>query len=80
MRNLFSIKFRFISWNCSWSYCDERSRFRSWKTFSKKRTFTGIVTASASVGYFVPFFTKYGLIEFGWQNTLVYYLYLLQLD
>ena len=48
------------------------------KHFSnEKRTLaTGIVTASASVGYFItPLFTKYSLIEFGWQNTLVYYLY-----
>ncbi len=48
------------------------------KHFSnEKRTLaTGIVTASASVGYFsTPLFTKYSLIEFGWENTLVYYLY-----
>ncbi len=37
---------------------------------------TGIVTASASVGYFItPLFTKYSLVEFGWQNTLIYYLF-----
>ena len=48
------------------------------KHFSnEKRTLaTGIVTASASVGYFAtPLFTKYSLIEFGWENTLVYYLF-----
>ena len=48
------------------------------KHFSnEKRTLaTGIVTASASVGYFsTPLFTKYSLIEFGWENTLLYYLY-----
>ena len=48
------------------------------KHFSnEKRTLaTGIVTASASVGYFTtPLFTKYSLIEFGWENTLVYYLF-----
>ena len=48
------------------------------KHFSdKNRTLaTGIVTASASIGYFLtPLFTKYSLIEFGWQNTLLYYLY-----
>ena len=37
---------------------------------------TGIVTASASIGYFLtPLFTKYSLIEFGWENTLLYYLF-----
>ena len=48
------------------------------KHFSnEKRTLaTGIVTASASVGYFAtPLFTKYSLIEFGWENTLLYYLF-----
>ena len=48
------------------------------KHFSnEKRTLaTGIVTASASVGYFItPLFTKYSLIEYGWENTLVYYLF-----
>ncbi len=48
------------------------------KHFSnEKRTLaTGIVTASASVGYFLtPLFTKYSLIEFGWENTLIYYLF-----
>jgi MFS family permease len=48
------------------------------KHFSnEKRTLaTGIVTASASVGYFAtPLFTKYSLIEFGWENTLIYYLF-----
>ncbi len=48
------------------------------KHFSnEKRTLaTGIVTASASIGYFItPLFTKYSLIEFGWQNTLIYYLF-----
>ena len=48
------------------------------KHFSnEKRTLaTGIVTASASVGYFAtPLFTKFSLIEFGWENTLVYYLF-----
>ena len=42
------------------------------KHFSnEKRTLaTGIVTASASVGYFItPLFTKYSLIEYGWENT-----------
>ena len=48
------------------------------KHFSnEKRTLaTGIVTASASVGYFAtPLFTKFSLIEFGWENTLIYYLF-----
>ena len=48
------------------------------KHFSnEKRTLaTGIVTASASVGYFAtPLFTKFSLFEFGWENTLVYYLF-----
>ncbi len=37
---------------------------------------TGIVTASASIGYFLtPLFTKFSLVEFGWENTLLYYLY-----
>ena len=48
------------------------------KHFSnEKRTLaTGIVTASASAGYFMtPLFTKYSLIEFGWENTLMYFLF-----
>ena len=37
---------------------------------------SGIVSASASIGYFItPLFTKYSLIEFGWENTLLYYLF-----
>ena len=37
---------------------------------------TGIVTAAASVGYFVaPLFTKYTLGTVGWEQTLKYFLY-----
>ncbi len=37
---------------------------------------TGIVTAAASVGYFIaPLFTKYSLSSFGWENTLKYFMY-----
>ena len=33
-------------------------------------------TAAASVGYFLaPLFTKYSLGEFGWQETLRFFLY-----
>ena len=35
-----------------------------------------MVTAAASVGYFIaPLFTKYSLGEFGWEETLRYFLY-----
>ncbi len=38
---------------------------------------TGLVTAAASVGYFIaPLFTKYSLGVYGWQETLKYFLYL----
>ena len=43
------------------------------KHFSdEKRTLaTGVVTAAASIGYFIaPLFTQYSLLEFGWQGTL----------
>ncbi len=42
-----------------------------------KRTLaTGIVTAAASIGYFIaPLFTQYSLGEHGWQGTLQYFLY-----
>jgi MFS family permease len=37
---------------------------------------TGIVTAAASVGYFLaPLFTKYSLGTVGWEQTLKYFLY-----
>ena len=37
---------------------------------------TGIVTAAASVGYFIaPLFTKYSLGTVGWENTLKYFMY-----
>ena len=37
---------------------------------------TGIVTAAASVGYFLaPLFTKYTLGVVGWEQTLKYFLY-----
>jgi MFS family permease len=37
---------------------------------------TGIVTAAASVGYFIsPLFTKYSLGAVGWENTLKYFMY-----
>ncbi len=37
---------------------------------------TGLVTAAASIGYFIaPLFTKFSLGEFGWQETLKYFLY-----
>lgn len=43
----------------------------------KNRTLaTGLVTAAASVGYFLaPLFTKYSLGEFGWQETFRYFMY-----
>ena len=42
-----------------------------------KRTIAaGMVTAAASVGYFIaPLFTKYSLGEFGWEETLRFFLY-----
>ena len=37
---------------------------------------TGIVTAAASIGYFLaPLFTKYTLGTVGWEQTLKYFLY-----
>ena len=48
------------------------------KHFSnEKRTVaTGIVTAAASVGYFIaPLFTTFSLQFFGWEITLKYFLY-----
>ena len=38
-----------------------------------KRTIAiGVVTAAGSFGYFVsPVFTRYSLVEFGWENTLL---------
>ena len=39
---------------------------------------TGIVTAAASIGYFLsPLFTKYSLGAVGWENTLKYFMYLI---
>ena len=36
---------------------------------------TGIVTAAASIGYFLsPLLTKYSLIEFQWEQTLKYFI------
>ncbi len=44
---------------------------------NEKRTIAaGMVTAAASVGYFIaPIFTKYSLGEHGWEETLRYFLY-----
>ena len=44
---------------------------------NKNRTLaTGLVTAAASVGYFIaPLFTKYSLGEVGWQETFKYFMY-----
>ena len=37
---------------------------------------TGIVTAAASIGYFLsPLFTKYSLGTVGWETTLKYFMY-----
>jgi MFS family permease len=37
---------------------------------------TGLVTAAASIGYFLsPLFTKYSLGAVGWENTLKYFMY-----
>ena len=37
---------------------------------------TGIVTAAASIGYFLsPLFTKYSLGAVGWETTLKYFIY-----
>ncbi len=43
----------------------------------KNRTLaTGLVTAAASIGYFLaPLFTKYSLGEVGWQDTFRYFMY-----
>ena len=39
---------------------------------------TGIVTAAASIGYFLsPLFTKYSLGAVGWETTLKYFIYLI---
>ena len=36
---------------------------------------TGVVTAAASIGYFLsPLLTKYSLVEFEWEQTLKYFL------
>jgi MFS family permease len=45
--------------------------------FNEKRTVaTGIVTAAASVGYFLaPLFTQYTLGAVGWEQTLKYFMY-----
>ncbi len=44
---------------------------------NQKRTIaTGIVTAAASVGYFLaPLFTQYSLGNVGWEQTLKYFMY-----
>ena len=44
---------------------------------NEKRTIaTGIVTAAASVGYFLaPLFTQYSLGDVGWVQTLKYFMY-----
>ncbi len=44
---------------------------------NKNRTLaTGLVTAAASIGYFLaPLFTKYSLGEFGWQETFKYFIF-----
>ena len=50
------------------------------KYFSdKNRTIsTGIVTGSASIGFFVlPIFTKYSNEFYGWHHTVLYYIYFL---
>ena len=50
------------------------------KYFSdKNRTIsTGIVTGSASVGFFIlPIFTKYSNQTYGWHQTVEYYIYFL---
>ena len=42
----------------------------------KRSMATGLVTAAASVGYFIsPLFTKYSLGAVGWENTLKYFMY-----
>jgi len=39
---------------------------------SNRTAAIGIVTAAGSFGYFVsPVFTRYSLVEFGWENTLL---------
>ena len=50
------------------------------KFFSdKNRTISvGIVTGSASIGFFVmPLFTKFSNDAYGWQNTVQYFIYFL---
>ena len=40
---------------------------------SNRTAAIGIVTAAGSFGYFVsPVFTRYSLVEFGWESTLLY--------
>ena len=48
---------------------------------NEKRTVaTGIVTAAASVGYFLaPLFTQYTLGTAGWEQTLKYFMYFITL-
>ena len=48
---------------------------------NEKRTIAaGLVTAAASVGYFIaPLFTKYSLGEVGWEETLKFFLYFILL-
>ena len=41
---------------------------------------TGIVTAAASIGYFLsPLLTKYSLVEFDWEQTLKYFMIFISL-
>jgi len=47
---------------------------------SNRTAAIGIVTASGSFGYFVsPVFTRYSLVEFGWESTLLIFACLIAL-
>ncbi len=47
---------------------------------SNRTIATGIVTSAGSFGYFVsPLLVRYSLIETGWENTLLYFCFLLGL-
>ena len=45
---------------------------------SNRTIATGIVTSAGSFGYFVsPLIVRYSLIEAGWQNTILYFIFFL---
>ena len=47
---------------------------------SNRTIATGIVTSAGSFGYFVsPLIVRYSLIEVGWQNTILFFIFFLTL-